>query len=77
MIELSVAGILISRAIMDSPIWEAVRLRSHHIPLWRSFNALEAPTSILSYRSSIIIILYEHTKFGTDIGSNQVYLMQH
>ena len=57
MIELSVAGILISRAIMDSLIWEAVCLWWHHIPLWRSINAHEAPTSILSHRSSIIIIL--------------------
>jgi len=33
-IELFIAGILISTATMDSPLWGVIRLYGHHIPLW-------------------------------------------
>ncbi|HET7284518.1 MAG TPA: hypothetical protein VFI70_07515, partial [Nitrososphaeraceae archaeon] len=48
-IELFIAGILISSAVMDSPLWGVMKLNFHNLPLWHmEGNNLYAVTWHLS-----------------------------
>jgi hypothetical protein len=56
--ELSIVGFLISTSIMDSPVWGAIRLYVHQIPLWHQVQDHQEATSnitewIISYYNPI------------------------
>ena len=47
--ELFVAGVLLSTAVMDSPLWGVMRL-AHNLPLWHSVNGnFEDTTNITDW----------------------------
>jgi hypothetical protein len=57
--ELFVAGLLLSTAVMDSPLWGVMRLYAHGLPLWHGVIPFQDTTNILDW------IVFYYDPFGT------------
>jgi len=56
--ELFVAGLLLSTAVMDSPLWGVMRLYAHHVPLWHGDKPFQDTSNILEW------IVFYYDPFG-------------
>jgi hypothetical protein len=62
--ELFIAGLLLSTAVMDSPLWGVMRLYAHGLPLWHTVNEnFEDTTKIIDW-----IVFYYNP-----VGSHKVW----